>query len=69
MKHKCVWCKEEYIKELVFIKKDAVICFGCAMGLASTAIQVVQSNTMELHEIEKKIEEDKAKEDNDNKCP
>jgi len=66
MKHKCMWCKEEYIKELVFIKEDACICFGCALGLAATAVQYIQSNTMELRDIERKIEEDKKKENNDN---
>ncbi len=57
-----MWCKDEYIKELVFKKEDACICFACVMGLASTTVMYIQRNTMELREIEKKIIEDKMKE-------
>jgi len=65
-KHKCMWCNEEYINELVLQKKDACICFGCVMSLAATTVQYIQHNTMDLREIEKKIIESQKKDENNN---
>ena len=54
MSHKCIWCEEEYIEELVFKKEDLAICFECVMNLAAIAISTVKHNTMDMREMEKK---------------